>query len=75
VRFIFCDSGTSPAKVSRHRCPVDPTPVFEEATLDPRMTSAQVKKWTKRLKKAGFKGAISQSKLYRPPSWGEITLL
>ena len=73
ARLLFYDAEDQFQGRSLWSVPVDPAVLFEEAVFDPRMPDSVVVEWTSKLRAAGFAGAISQSTLYRPPSW-DITL-
>lgn len=73
VRLIFYDAEDQFKGQPLWSVAIEPDEVFEEAVFDPRMPAMDVVEWTRRFRAAGFHGPISQSTLYRPPSW-EITL-
>jgi hypothetical protein len=73
ARLLFYDADDQFRAESLWSFAIDPQRLFEEAVFDPRMAENDVAEWTRKLRVAGFAGPISQSSLYRPPSW-DITL-
>ncbi|MGO9533902.1 MAG: DUF2971 domain-containing protein [Syntrophobacteraceae bacterium] len=53
------------AKGDIYSVDVDPNDFIEEVCLDPRLSSEQAKKMENEIRKAGYKGTIIQSELYR----------
>jgi len=68
VRIVaFCQPGGKqvvPAVAVRVR----PNLLFKEIVLDPRASRYRVQKYSDALRRAGYRGPITQSELYRPPS-------
>ncbi len=66
IRLLYLDRA-SRASDGLFKFAVDPNDLIESILVDPRASSEDYKSIERRIRRAGFQGRISQSRLYAPP--------
>jgi hypothetical protein len=74
VRLLYNLIDVASAREDRIAISIEPTELFEEVVLDPRLPTARAEELTSRLRIAGYSGAIRQSNLYKLPSFPDLEI-